>query len=820
MSPLIRVMLLVLLASGVAYAAPPEISYVHPDYPVAELYKRTEMNVPHVITGENLGGEGFELWCWAPSFNEKRLLGVVGEPKEQDYPDPEEILNDETNPDPGKIFFKVPIIDAEAQVAVARLQGFVVWARNKDGWSQPYRFGTARPFWINQSKVRSGDLLYIYGYGLRRVGNNAIPSEPGYLALKNEKKLITWQVDGGLNNMPRAQRVEDPRLVYFRLPLADPGHYTVLYNSGRGGEFGWAKAGEIDILPPAKPVEKFFNVRDDGAKGDGLADDTAAIAAAVKKASDAGGGVVYFPPGTYAVTGINVLKDVSLRGAGRENAILRGIGKDAKSGREGIFGINLTDHTGLSSLTIMGGTVHVEERRGNSPQMEPQRDLPPVEDVEILECRLRPQEEDPRTRDVRSEKWGGNTILGQNARYVRINNNEIEGTIYFLWIDHLEMIGNNFSRVGMDICSYQLRCTNSLIDSNVFRDGAGRILLFPSTRTYLRLNRCEGTPPGTWAGAPEQYLIHSWESALRTDQATGGTATTLTDTKAKWEPNSRAQSVVVIVQGKGFGQYRFVTGNTADTLTIDRPWRVVPDATSVYVMDWMHVENSLFANTNDSAMVDPLFFTMNCTVDAHRMTNTNGLWLYAFDYSFRDAKGDRQKFWAGEPHVALSWYNTITNSWFDGTYLRLFVESRPDNYYWKVPVSFGTLVAGNKFTAPQHARSPNVNPETATAAISLGYSGQNRPAISHAIITGNNIVDAPVGVQIGPICRKTFILGNAFQLVSEPLRDSGALSWFQGNGSAPDQRSDKDFTQPAQTPQQVRGQEKPKPPLPTDPEED
>ncbi len=829
MSPVIRFLLLLLLAGGIAVAAPPEISYIHPDYPVAELYKRTELNVPHVITGENLGGEGFALWCWAPEFNDKRLLNVVHEPAERDFPLPEELLNgDEHDPEPGRFFFKVPVLDVEEHVAVARLRGCVVWARNRDGWSRPYRFGTARPFWVSQPQARSGELLYVYGYGLRRVGENAKPPEPGYLALKNAARTIAWPVDGGLNNMPRAQRVEDPRLVYFRLPAtAQPGQYILYYNSGRGSEFGWAAVGPLEILPPAKPAIQLFNVRDDGAKGDGLADDTAAIAMTIKKAADAGGGVAYFPPGTYATTGITVLTGVSLRGAGRENTILRGMGIDAKSGRDGIFSIRLTDHTGVSYLTVHGGAISVESRRGNSPQMEPPRDQLPVEDVEIIECRLRPLEEDPRTRDIRDFKFGGNTIYGHNARYVRINNNEIEGTIYFLWIDHLEMIGNTWSRVGMDICSYQLRCTNSLIDSNVFHDGAGRILLFPSTRTYLRLNRCEGTPPGTWAGAPEQYLIHGWESALRIDQATGGTDTTLTDTKATWAPGSRAACVLLIVQGKGFGQYRFITGNTADTLTIDKPWRVPPDATSTYVMDWMHVENSLFANTNDSAMVDPLCGgDINCIIDAHRMSNSGGLILNAFDYSFRDAKGERRKFWPTEPHVNLSWYTSITNSWFDSTFLQFFVESRPDNYYWRVPVPFGTLVAGNKFSAPQHARSPYVNPETVTAAISLGFSGQNRPAISHTVITGNTIVDAPVGVQISPICRKTFILGNIFQMTPETMRDAGALTQFQGNrpqafaGSIPDVKNEKDFTQPALTPQQMKGQEKPKPPLPTDPEEE
>ncbi len=46
-----------------------------------------------------------------------------------------------------------------------------------------------------------------------------------------------------------------------------------------------------------------FNVKDYGAKGDGVANDTSAIQAAVNAAHAAGGGQVYIPAGTYIVTG-------------------------------------------------------------------------------------------------------------------------------------------------------------------------------------------------------------------------------------------------------------------------------------------------------------------------------------------------------------------------------------------------------------------------------------------------------------------------------------------------------------------------------------
>ncbi|WPU08580.1 glycosyl hydrolase family 28-related protein [Pseudarthrobacter oxydans] len=71
----------------------------------------------------------------------------------------------------------------------------------------------------------------------------------------------------------------------------------------------------------AKPVGKgelLINVKDYGAKGDGISDDTTAIQGAINDAHTmAGGGIVFLPRGTYAVSSLTARPYVSVRGAGR-----------------------------------------------------------------------------------------------------------------------------------------------------------------------------------------------------------------------------------------------------------------------------------------------------------------------------------------------------------------------------------------------------------------------------------------------------------------------------------------------------------------------
>ncbi len=65
-----------------------------------------------------------------------------------------------------------------------------------------------------------------------------------------------------------------------------------------------------------------FNVKSFGAKGDGVVDDTVAIQTAATAAFDAGGGVVFFPAGTYNHTAITFSHGVRFQGAALQSVTL------------------------------------------------------------------------------------------------------------------------------------------------------------------------------------------------------------------------------------------------------------------------------------------------------------------------------------------------------------------------------------------------------------------------------------------------------------------------------------------------------------------
>lgn len=141
---------------------------------------------------------------------------------------------------------------------------------------------------------------------------------------------------------------------------------------------------------------KVFNVKAYGAVGDGSTDDTAACQAAIDACNTAGGGVVYFPAGTYklvtnplklysgATPTIVAYSNITLAGAGSSSVngsiitqtttgvdVIKGL-NDVANGAQALNNTikNLCVSWGTATLTNSGNGIYLAQQAANGPSFQ------------------------------------------------------------------------------------------------------------------------------------------------------------------------------------------------------------------------------------------------------------------------------------------------------------------------------------------------------------------------------------------------------------------------------------------------------------------
>ena len=162
------------------------------------------------------------------------------------------------------------------------------------------------------------------------IGQNlAAPESPARPGLEVGMAQVASDPDSAFAKTQQVRLDEKANLVEGRVPDSEIGASTAATAgtiprraaSGRLPGVGEpaetsdaATKGYVDASIKALPT---FNVRDYGAVGDGVTDDTAAIQRAVTACRDAGGGTVLLPPGKYAVSGfVEIYSNITISGYG------------------------------------------------------------------------------------------------------------------------------------------------------------------------------------------------------------------------------------------------------------------------------------------------------------------------------------------------------------------------------------------------------------------------------------------------------------------------------------------------------------------------
>ncbi|WP_284645746.1 S-layer homology domain-containing protein [Paenibacillus silviterrae] len=92
-----------------------------------------------------------------------------------------------------------------------------------------------------------------------------------------------------------------------------------------------------------------------------------------------------------------------------------------------------------------------------------------------------------------------------------------------------------------------------------------------------------------FTGSGNKILHYGSVSASGSDQATVK--------GMSWSSNVLKDEYVLVVEGKGLGQFRKITGNTSDTITVEKGWTIVPDTTSRVAISRFFYRNIVTDNT-------------------------------------------------------------------------------------------------------------------------------------------------------------------------------------------------------------------------------
>jgi hypothetical protein len=442
-----------------------------------------------------------------------------------------------------------------------------------------------------------------------------------------------------------------------------PGtRYELLVSNGAGGAAGETSA-EQSVLAIAAGADYFrldvpwaakfdfyhnvYNVKTDArlrqkAVGDGVSNDQPALQAAINQAAAAGGGVVYVPAGTYklvytSVSGLEIPSRVVVQGAGPELTQLR-YGYGAATGFGYAVGfLGNAQRVGVADLSLENVNEQGRWEHNLCAYPGTLRDaflsnvhlrfsgealtlLQPSERVLLQGCRLI-----SRHNPLASLQQG--PLVVESARYFTLRNCYL---LHEVW------------QTG-----FNDNCQNLLVEGNTFvRDAA---ILYSAhkptieTRTLsinfaqdvaLLRNRFEtihGPAPDNNDG---ETLLNEGGGPHRKDayygRVSGAGASSLQDASASWGALT-SQAVVVLIAGKGQGQWRRITASTGQSLTLERGWDVVPDASTRYSItdwsarNWLVKENTLV--NNRAGLEFWSCSTLDVAVVGNRLTNNDGILL-------------------------------------------------------------------------------------------------------------------------------------------------------------------------------------------------
>lgn len=640
------------------------------------------------------------------------------------------------------------------------------------------------------------------GAKIQVVGKDILlPDQQGHAS------LIIKPVTGGTSRTIFADKAERFSLRATLPADLAAGTYQIRVSNGFGGEQGLSDSLTIEIRRPDAWPDQTFNVRSFGALGDDMTDDTAAIRAALDAAEKNGGGVVYFPWGTYRLTDwIRIPRKTILRGEDRDATILKWPVDEPQTEAEFVPACVYGDTSfGLESISLIARKANtilmdLSSLSNIAPEMKPFVNPEGSQDIFLRRVSFHHwmQCSHPDRNQLLWAKRYTDNSNPYNFRDGAIRNFEVSDCLFqggnqsFYNIRNARILRNSFSN-GMGYCwtclgggawftvaeDNDLRCSSSWGYGKI---GMNRILssrnishnFVHGEREAMTLD-ISATPAIPYVQTQEGIHFTGNQNIAWYGSPSGIERNEIKLEGIKAAPGEFVGKTVMILDGPGTGQYREITSNSATLFAVDRPWDVPPTTNSAIGL-WdlcrhMIVSDCEGYDTSAFAQLYGSFY--DYVVDGCRVDRSQGTWgqsgwfvqfrnnVIRYGFSYHQHIGNPGKNREGNSPFG---FNGLTDGNLRITKFGsaqygvpggkpLFVR---DVLPHPVPGARGCIIKGNQLEYNQRAvLMPGRDP--------MARMGTNEFIhMTDCLIDRNTIRYGDVGIHVGGLTSNTLVSGNSF----------------------------------------------------------
>lgn len=610
--------------------------------------------------------------------------------------------------------------------------------------SAPLLVNAPDPWWVQADEGRAGTpggWLRVFGKCLHFAGQARVllRAEGGAETPLEVTKATCWALTA---NLPQD---------------VTPGRYDVLVHHGLGGAAAWRKAGELDVVPPVVWKTDVFAV---AVQGEDAAVD-AAIHEALDKARANGGGVVFFPRGTYDVKGpLVVPPHTVLRGQGMGLSSLHW--PDFETPPESLIVANdcaiedlslycrkhdrvitneaASERLRLSRVRIRANAFMMLNQPGETfrGRKAPERINEGYvlrltgRNLQIADCDLWGSGAvlsiDPHGFTGQRGPWHG--VIHRNRIAYGSTGHLFENVDCLIFEDN-DVMGRGTSAGGNGISSYWNNFSRHIYYANnhlhdIYGVDREALTLDADGAAYCGK---AGSVEGTRLVLAEEPQFRSYAPVPHTDYR---------------------GAVVYILDGTGAGQYRTVTANAGRDWTVDRPWDVPPDGSSFLSIVPFRGQNLFIGNKfEDCGPLQMYGSAADVVIAGNKAARMDGLFAW----------GLSQHGWGWHPAWRCQFLDNelLESSGYGARVLGpafLGVTTGGGNEQYSGPLARANIFRRNVLHSDSLIRLEGNTDDTLVEDCTVRHS--------------------QTGVRVDKTVRGTVLRRNKFQDVTEPLAGDGA----------------------------------------------